>query len=503
MQGTGSQNSPSHLSGNPRNNQWLDRRRAGILLHPTSLPDSALGPNAFRFIDFMAACGMTVWQMLPLGPTHDDSSPYQCLSAHAGNPRLISLELLVQDGWLPSESAALEPTDPAAHRHPCLAQAYQGFKQLASAEDHAAFKTFRAVYPWLKDFALYVALRHENAGRSWVDWPVLLRDRDPRALEEAWQRLAGVIEQICFEQFMFFRQWYALKHYANERGMLLFGDMPIFVAHDSADVWAHRHYFKLDPSGHPWVVAGVPPDYFSATGQRWGNPHYEWERMQADGFQWWMERMATQFALFDLVRIDHFRGFEACWEIPAGNPTAEGGRWVQVPGDAFFDALQKKFTALPLVAEDLGIITPEVDALREKYHMPGMKILQFAFDGGPTNPYLPHNHKKDSVIYTGTHDNNTTLGWFQELSYPAQNYIMEYLAKPLESMPLPLIRSALASVACLAIIPMQDALRLDATHRMNLPGTSQGNWGWRYSWDQIPVDLPARLRRMVEMYGRL
>lgn len=503
MQGTGPQNSLSHLCGGPRQNQCLDRRRAGILLHPTSLPDSDLGPDAFRFIDFMVTCGMTVWQMLPLGPTHDDGSPYQCLSAHAGNPRLISLELLVQSGWLPPESAALEPTDPAAHRNSCLAQAYQGFKQHASAEDNAAFKTFPSASPWLKDFALYVALHHENAGRSWLDWPVLLRDRDPGALEDARQRLAGAIGQIYFEQFIFSRQWYALKHYANERGILLFGDMPIFVAHDSADVWAHRHYFKLDPSGHPWVVAGVPPDYFSATGQRWGNPHYEWERMQADGFQWWMERMATQFALFDLVRIDHFRGFEACWEIPAENPTAEGGRWVQVPGDAFFDALQKKFTALPLVAEDLGVITPEVDALREKYHMPGMKILQFAFDGGPTNPYLPHNHKKDSVVYTGTHDNNTTLGWFQELSYPAQNYIMEYLAKPLESMPLPLIRSALASVACLAIIPMQDALRLDATHRMNLPGTSQGNWGWRYSWDQIPADLPARLRRMVEMYGRL
>ncbi len=396
MQSMGSQSTHLNLCGN----LCTDRRRAGILLHPTSLPDGDFGPDAFRFIDFMAACGMAVWQMLPLGPTHDDGSPYQCLSVHAGNPRLISLEMLVQSGWLPAESPAsdsTEPTDSAAHRSSCLTQAYQGFMQRASAEEHAAFKSFLSQHYWLKDFALYTALHQENAARSWLDWPVLLRDREPQALEEAHQRLADVIEQICFEQFIFFRQWYALKQYANERGILLFGDMPIFVAHDSADVWTHRHYFKLDQTGHPLVVTGVPPDYFSATGQRWGNPHYEWERMQADGFQWWIERITTQFALFDLVRIDHFRGFEACWEIPAQNPTAEGGRWVQVPGDALFGVLQEKFMALPLVAEDLGIITPEVDALREKYHLPGMKILQFAFEGGPTNPYLPHNHKKDSV----------------------------------------------------------------------------------------------------------
>lgn len=493
-----------------------DRRRAGILLHPTSLPGDVnavtgldngdngdFGADAFRFIDFLAACGMTVWQMLPLGPTHDDGSPYQCLSVHAGNPRLISLDMLVKNGWLLPENSGT-PQSSSVYRCTRLLQAYQGFTRHASAEDHAAFKTFRVQQQhWLQDFALYTAVRQENAGRSWLDWPVVLRDRVPQALEEAHSRLTDVIEQICFEQFIFSRQWFALKQYANERGILLFGDVPIFVAHDSADVWMHRHYFKLDPSGGPLVVAGVPPDYFSATGQRWGNPHYEWARMQADGFQWWIERMTTQFALFDLVRIDHFRGFETCWEIPAQNPTAEGGCWVKVPGDALFGVLREKFTALPLVAEDLGIITPEVDALREKYNLPGMKILQFAFEGGPTNPYLPHNHKQDSVVYTGTHDNNTTLGWFQELSYPAQNYILEYLSKPLESMPLPLIRSALASVACMAIIPMQDALRLDAKHRMNLPGTPQGNWRWRYTWDQVPIDLAARLRRMVEMYGRL
>ncbi len=492
---------------------YNDRRRAGILLHPTSLPDSThhalsengdFGSDAFHFIDFLVASGMSIWQMLPLGPTHGDKSPYQCLSVHAGNSFLISLDLLVKSGWLPQESTLPASEDASRYRRARLIQARQEFMQHASAEDHAAFKEFGTQQQhWLKDFALYTALHHEHEGRSWLDWPVLLRDREPQALEEVRGRLADQIEQTCFEQFIFFRQWFALKRYANERGILLFGDMPIFVAHDSADVWVHRQYFKLDEAGHPFVVTGVPPDYFSATGQRWGNPHYQWDLMQSDGFQWWIERMTTQFVLFDLVRIDHFRGFESCWEIPAQSPTAEGGRWVDVPGDALFGVLRATFNTLPLVAEDLGIITPEVDALREKHRFPGMKILQFAFEGGPTNPYLPHNHKKDSVVYTGTHDNNTTVGWFQELSYPAQNYIMEYLAKPLESMPLPLIRSAFASVANLAIIPMQDVLRLDAEHRMNLPGTPQGNWGWRYTWDQVPDDLVPRLRRMVEMYGRL
>ncbi|MDX1253254.1 MAG: 4-alpha-glucanotransferase [Gammaproteobacteria bacterium] len=482
----------------------LDRRRAGILLHPTSLPSGVLGPDAFRFVDFMLASGLSVWQTLPLGPTHDDGSPYQCLSVHAGNTRLISLELLAEQGWLSPEAALADNADMAIYRRAQLEEARRGFAQYASAEEHAEFAAFALSQAhWLDDFALYQALRHEQGGYSWVDWPVPLRDRAAHALRDARKRLADAIEQACFEQFLFFRQWQSLKRHANARGILLFGDMPIFVAHDSADVWAHRDHFLLDEQGRAQVVAGVPPDYFSATGQRWGNPHYQWQRMQDDGFRWWTERMVTQLALFDMVRVDHFRGFEAYWEIPAQSHTAVDGRWIKAPGDELFSTLRKTFDPLPLVAEDLGIITPEVEALRKKYRLPGMKILQFAFEGGPGNPYLSHNHMPNGVVYTGTHDNNTTAGWFEDLPHAAQEHVLEYLGHPQEPMPWPLMRCAFASVARLAVIPMQDALALDGEHRMNLPGTTEGNWRWRFSWEQIPDDLSSCLRRMVEMYGRV
>lgn len=481
----------------------LSQRRAGILLHPTSLPGGVLGPEAFRFADFLAASGLSVWQALPLGPTHDDGSPYQCLSVHAGNPRLISLELLAELGWLNNDVATPGDADPETYRRACLIESRRGFLQRASNDERAALDAFIAMQKhWLDDFALYQALRQENDGRAWLDWPVPLRDRETDALDRARARLVDAIEQACFEEYVFFRQWQNLKRYANERGILLFGDMPIFVAHDSAEVWAHREYFMLDEEGKAQVVAGVPPDYFSATGQRWGNPHYNWGRMQADGFRWWVERMVTQLALFDLIRIDHFRGFEAYWEIPAHAETAIAGRWVKAPGDELFQALQEAFNPLPLVAEDLGIITPEVDALREKYGLPGMKILQFAFEGGPSNPYLSYNHQHNSVVYTGTHDNNTTVGWFEELSPSLQQHILDYLGLPQEGMPWPLIRCAFASVAQLAIVPMQDILALDGEHRMNLPGTTESNWRWRFDWEQVPEELPGRLHRLTEMYGR-
>ncbi len=481
----------------------FSQRRAGILLHPTSLPGGVLGPEAFRFVDFLAASGVSVWQTLPLGPTHDDGSPYQCLSVHAGNPRLISLELLAELGWLNNDVAIPGDADTEAYRRACLIESRCGFMQRASDEEHAALDAFVVTQGhWLDDFALYQALRQENDGHAWLDWPVPLRDRETDALDRARARLVDDIAQACFEEYVFFRQWQSLKRYANERGILLFGDMPIFVAHDSAEVWAHREYFMLDEEGRAQVVAGVPPDYFSATGQRWGNPHYNWGCMQANGFHWWVERMATQLALFDLIRIDHFRGFEAYWEIPAHAETAIDGRWVQAPGDELFQALQETFNPLPLVAEDLGIITAEVDALREKYGLPGMKILQFAFEGGSSNPYLSYNHQHNSVVYTGTHDNNTTVGWFEELSPSLQQHILEYLGLPQEAMPWPLIRCAFASVAQLAIVPMQDVLALDAEHRMNLPGTTESNWRWRFDWEQVPEELPGRLHRLAEMYGR-
>lgn len=481
------------------------RRRAGLLLHPTSLPGAPgngdIGPEAEHFVDFLAASGITVWQMLPLGPTHEDGSPYQCTSAHAGNPRLISIERLVERGWL-APPARPEP-DPERWRRHCLAAAHNGFLRSASEAEQDALAQFVEEHGhWLEDFALYQALREDLGGRSWVEWPPALRDRDPATLAQHRKRLAGMIEQVRFEQFVFFEQWHRLKDHAHKRGILLFGDIPIFVAHDSADVWAHRELFALDAEGRQQVVAGVPPDYFSETGQRWGNPHYRWQVMQQDDYRWWVERLKTQAELFDLIRIDHFRGFEAYWEIPATAETAVEGRWVKGPGGHFFRAVQQQLGMLPIVAEDLGVITEAVTRLRQRFHFPGMRILQFAFDGNGANPHLPHNHETLSVVYTGTHDNDTTLGWFGSLDDGGRQRVLEYSGFPSEQMPWPMIRLALASVARLAILPMQDVLALGSEHRMNRPGVPDGNWQWRFEWSQVPDDLVGRLRAMLDLYGR-
>ena len=484
----------------------LERRRAGILLHPSSLPGGIgagdLGADAHRFVDFLAQSGFSVWQMLPLGPTHRDASPYHSLSLHAGNPMLISLERLVEWGWLNKREPA-GADNPVSYRLRRLAQAHQIFLERAAPADQRSFETFiNTEVHWLEDYSLYRALRREFSGQAWYQWPVPLRNREPAALAAARARLIDEIEQVCFEQFVFARQWQELRAHANQQDVLLFGDMPIFVAHDSVDVWTHRKYFTLDADGQPTVVAGVPPDYFSKDGQRWGNPLYRWDQLQANGFRWWIERLTTEFRRFDLIRIDHFRGFEACWEIPAAEATAVNGRWVKVPGEALFEALMEHFSMLPLAAEDLGLITPEVYALRDKFGLPGMKILQFAFDSGPDNPYLPHNHRQESVVYTGTHDNDTTLAWFDDLPADRQLYVVEYLGYPHEAMPWPLIRAALASVSQLTIIPMQDVLALGRGYRMNTPGTTEENWRWRYTWEQLPPDLTERLRRLARLYGR-
>ncbi len=483
-----------------------DRRRAGLLLHITSLPGGVgngdLGAEAYRFIEFLSASAFSVWQVLPLGPTHDDGSPYQCLSVHAGNPLLISLEWLQGRGWLelPEKGDAVSA---ARYRLSCLEQAWEGFQQRASQEEREQLEAFVARHAdWLDDFSLYMALREEQGGKAWSQWPEPLRDRETAALDEARSRLGKQIDTVRFQQYLFFQQWHELRAYAQQHGVLLFGDMPIFVAYDSAEVWAHREYFTVDEHGHALTVAGVPPDYFSATGQLWGNPLYRWDRMQADGFQWWIGRMRTQLELFDFVRIDHFRGFEACWEIPGGAKTAIEGRWVKVPGEALLKALYDAFHALPLVAEDLGVITPEVEALRNRFGLPGMKILQFAFGGDATNPYLPHNHEKRSVVYTGTHDNDTTLGWYRALGEGEKAHLLDYLGCPGEEMPWPLIRATLASVACLAMLPMQDVLELGSEHRMNTPGTTEGNWRWRFQWEQVDADLSSRLSHISRLYGR-
>jgi len=483
----------------------LDARRAGVLLHPSSLPGpgdvGTLGPDALRFLEFLDACGMSVWQMLPLSQPHDGGSPYQCMSVNAGNIDLICQRSLVEWGWLDEAQAGRGRRNPF-HCEP-LRLARQGFLARSTDEEHEEYRHFVQQHGhWLEDYALYLALKQEHGGAPWWQWDEGLRDRHLGALRQTRERLDEVLDQYRFDQFVFYRQWRMLREAARARGIQLFGDMPIFVAHDSADVWSHRHLFDLDHAGQPRTVAGVPPDYFSATGQRWGNPHYDWAPMEADGFEWWIERIAAQLELVDLIRIDHFRGFEAYWSIPADEPTAMNGEWVEAPGEALFKALKQRFGRLPLVAEDLGIITPEVEALRDGFDLPGMKILQFAFEGGPENPYLPHNHVENCVVYTGTHDNDTTLGWFQSCDEALQAHILDYLGQPEEPMPWPLVRSALASVAELAVVPLQDLLALDGSHRMNVPGTTEGNWAWRFSWDQFEEGLAQKVRGMLEEYGR-
>lgn len=485
--------------------ELLSHRRAGILLHISSLPGPAvvgdLGSDAYRFVDFIESAGMTVWQMLPVNPTQTDGSPYQSSSVHAGNPRFVSLELLIEKGWL-YEPPLEEGTISDDGRSFAVSLAWQGFKERAAEEDRVDFDRFCSEQGyWLEDYALFQALHFEQDG-CWWEWLPTLRDREPQALAMARARMVDQIATIRFEQYLFFTQWMKLKRYANSKGVLLFGDVPIFVAHDSAEVWSHPQMFDLLENGQPRVVAGVPPDYFSETGQRWGNPLYRWDKMRADGFSFWIERMKTQSTLFDLVRIDHFRGFEAYWEIQAAEETAIKGVWVKAPGEELFARLYEVMPDLTLVAEDLGIITPEVDDLRRGYGLPGMKILQFAFSGDADNPYLPFQHSRDSVVYTGTHDNDTTLGWYNSLDDKTRSYVNEYLGRSIEIMPWPLIRMALASRANMAIIPMQDVLCLGGEHRMNTPGTAEGNWNWRFSWGYLEPDLAERLRRQITLYGR-
>jgi 4-alpha-glucanotransferase len=475
----------------------FDQRRCGVLLHITSLPSGNLGADAYRFVDFLQAAGVSVWQMLPLGPTHDDLSPYQCLSAHAGNNTLICPEQLKAAPWATADKL----NDPEISG--LLAAAYHQFEVNADETEKQAFSDFCAQHQyWLDDYVMFRELRHLNHSRAWFDWSAELRDREPAALLKLSQTHSEALDIRRFEQFIFFRQWHQLRAYANERGIKLFGDMPIFVAHDSADVWAEPDLFTLDEQGQPTRVAGVPPDYFSETGQRWGNPLYDWPKHQQQNFDWWRRRLQTQLECFDLIRIDHFRGFEACWEIPASCETAIDGQWIEAPGEALFDTLLAFFGELPLVAEDLGIITDEVTALREKYGMPGMKILQFAFGGDASNPYLPHQQCEDSVTYTGTHDNNTTLGWYQALDAHVKAHMHAYLGETTEAMPWLLIRTALSSVSELAVVPLQDILSLDGEHRMNVPGTVEGNWRWQFDWTMVPDDVAAKLKALNDLYGR-
>lgn len=472
-------------------------RRAGVLLHPTSLPGpfatGDLGHEAYRFVEFLAAAGCSIWQMLPVGPAGDGGSPYQSTSAHAGYRELISLDWLRDRGWL-------NAVDPTCTRAMHLASAGAAFGA-TPPPDFAAFCAREA--HWLEDFALYSVLKAAHHNRAWTAWPKGVRVRAQRALAAARQRYAAELAQVRFEQYAFFTQWRELRDYAHRHGVYLFGDLPLFVAHDSADVWAAPQAFMLDAAGQPEFVAGVPPDYFAADGQRWGNPQYRWDWHTAHGFAWWQARAATLAALFDVLRIDHFRGLEAVWMIPGDAPTAVSGFWQTVPGAGLLAAVRSALPDLRLVAENLGTITPEVEALRRQFDLPGMVVLQFAFDGDGVNPHLPHNHTRDDVVYTGTHDNDTTLSWFTGLPDAAAQRMLDYLGLPGEAMPWPLIRAALASVATLAVVPVQDLLGLDGAARMNTPGTAAGNWTWRLAPGQLDPALAARLRAALEIYGRL
>jgi len=496
-------------------------RTSGILLHPTSLSGpfgiGDLGPTAYRFLDFLEHAGQGLWQILPLGPTGFGDSPYQCLSAFAGNPLLISPELLVADGWLDETDLDAPSFPPQAvdfgrvrqWKSELFQKAFRRFfAGSASACDKAEFEAFcRLQGDWLDDYVLFAALKDHHRGLPWTEWTPDLGLRAQGALD-LWSRShAEELDFHRFVQFVFYRQWKRLRRYANRRGIRLVGDMPIFVAHDSSEVWGHPDWFHLDRRGHPTLVAGVPPDYFSATGQRWGNPLYRWEKLSADGYRFWVERLRSILGLLDMVRIDHFRGFAGFWEISARESTAVKGRWVPGPGMELFEALQNALGKdLPLIAEDLGVITEDVTQLRDLLGFPGMAILQFAFeppeDGFGVLAYLPHNHRYNLAVYTGTHDNNTLLGWWAQKQEHTRSWVRDYLNANGSKINRDFIRAALASVARYAIFPLQDLLGLGEDACMNRPGRAEGNWGWRFQDEDLDKALASDLKRLTDLYGR-
>ncbi|MDE2369341.1 MAG: 4-alpha-glucanotransferase [Burkholderiales bacterium] len=491
-------------------------RASGVLLHPTSLPgphgSGDLGPEAYHFVDWLVAGRQKLWQVLPLAGIGPGNSPYMSNSAFACNALMIDLSELQQQGWL--EKADLKPLpefEPDAvdyaHVHPYrmerLARAAANYAAKGTAEQRADYAAFAADHAsWLDDYALFMSLCESCGWRDWCDWAPALARREPQALAAARVRHAERIDFWRFCQWRFYRQWAALKAYANAKGVKIIGDTPIFIAYLSAEVWANPQLFELDAQGRPSVVAGVPPDFFSATGQRWGNPLYRWSEHAKDGYAWWVERVRRTFELVDIVRIDHFRGFAGYWEIPASEPTAVKGRWLPGPGDALFEAIAQALGPVPIIAEDLGVITPDVDALRKKFEFPGMRILQFAFAGDASDRFLPHNHERDTVVYTGTHDNDTVAGWWATATDKERHYARGYLATDGHDMPWTLIRAAMASVADTAVHPMQDVLALPTASRMNYPGQESGWWRWRFDWRQVQPWHAGRLAELARLYGR-
>jgi 4-alpha-glucanotransferase len=516
----------------------MKKRRSGILLHPTSLPGpygiGDLGPEAFHFLDFLKETGTCIWQMLPLGPTGAGNSPYTAFSAFAGNELLLSPQLLAEEGLLEKEelekyyiqgdTGQVSFGNVKKNKHEILEKVYtffchnrkkeirpldlapdsqkKGKGSVTLEEDLAAFQARKEIKFWLSDYCLYRALKENFNDSSWYDWPGEFKDRDPASLGKWVKENPGKIQKHEFAQYLFFRQWYALKSQANAQGIFIFGDIPIFVAYDSADVWAHKEIFLLDKKGKPKMVAGVPPDYFSSTGQLWGNPLYNWTELKRQNYRWWLERFRTVKKLVDWVRIDHFRGFESFWEIPGTEKTAINGKWKKGPGVHLFHALKKEIGDMPIVAEDLGVITPEVEKLRDTLGFPGMKILQFAFGGDAGNFYLPHNHTPNSVVYTGTHDNDTTIGWYENSPENVKRHVRDYLGLDETHMAHKLIRTAYNSVCDTAIIPIQDLLELDSQSRMNTPSVAQGNWQWRMCWENLSQDLRTFIRDLSILSGR-
>jgi 4-alpha-glucanotransferase len=494
-------------------------RAGGILLHPTSLPGrygiGDLGPQAYRFVDWLTSTGCKLWQILPLGPTGYGDSPYQCFSAFAGNPYLISFDALIEDGLLTHDDFADMPEFNASRVDygqliPWkLGLLQKAFSRLNSAPDvlQKEFKRFwRDNASWLDDYALFMSIKEANGGGAWSGWDESLRKRKKAAMDKAREEQAENILRYSFYQFLFFRQWNKLRDYAHGRGLTIIGDIPIFIAYDSADAWANPKLFFIDDESLPTVVAGVPPDYFSATGQLWGNPLYKWSAHKKTSYEWWIERFRSVLSLVDIVRLDHFRGFAGYYEIPYGAPTAETGQWMKGPGKDFFETIypalsNKRGETLPIIAEDLGVITPDVVDLRDGFNLPGMKILQFGFSGAD-NPFLPHNYSANCVAYTGTHDNDTVRGWYETAPEHERDFARRYLGTNGSDIAWDLIRSIWSSVAVYAVTPMQDALNLGGEARMNFPSKLGGNWEWRMSEGDMSESLVARLREMNELYLR-
>jgi 4-alpha-glucanotransferase len=495
-------------------------RAAGVLVHPTSFPGrygiGDLGDAAYRFIDFLVHGRQSLWQILPLGPTSYGDSPYQSFSAFAGNPLMISPDKLVREGFLPQQAVEDVPAFPSDkvdfgwvidYKSHLLRQAYDHFQKYGSDDQRRAFERFCSEQAnWLEDFALFMALKMyhvDQDGGVWNTWPYDIAHRKPEAIAWWSAHLAEDVLYFKYLQYLFFEQWLELKGYANERGIQVVGDIPIFVAFDSADVWANQELFFLNEDGSPSVVAGVPPDYFSETGQRWGNPLYRWERMAENNYAWWTARLQMCFVQADIVRIDHFRGFDAYWEIPSTEPTAVIGKWIKGPGQTFFEAMEENLETLPLIAEDLGVITPEVVALRDRFKFPGMKILQFAFGGERNSGFLPHTFSDNCVVYTGTHDNDTVLGWFEDASESEQAHVLNYMnVANGDDIAWDMIRLAFASVANSAVAMLQDLMELGTEARMNFPGKPSGNWQWRYRQEMLTEAIALRLRELTDLYGR-